>query len=149
MERARDSFDLLCKEGDVSGPVGDDSIAQAEAILGVKFPAEYCELLRHYGAVSAPGVEVYGLLDRAVDGSPPMWQDVVSVTKKLREWNQIGAEKKEFLPFSDDGTGVYFFFDTSKAPETSIFAAGPGVEKKFDIDLFSFLVNLSEGQLLL
>lgn len=146
MEREREGFDLLCKAGDVSGPVEDEAIAQAEAALGVKFPTEYCEILRQYGAVVAPGLEVYGLIDKSNNDNPPLWQDVVCVTKKLRGLGQVGTEKQEFIPISDDGTGVYIYLDTSEAPRTKICAVGAGVEKVFDTDLFSFLVDLADGK---
>ncbi|HTN14088.1 MAG TPA: SMI1/KNR4 family protein [Sphingomonadaceae bacterium] len=147
MKQKREDFDLLCREGDVSGPIGDEAIGRAEAELGVQFPAEYRELLRQYGAVQASGLEVYGLLDESNIDDPPVWQDVVSITKKLRGWGQAGTEKHEFVPISEDGTGVYFYLDTSEAPRTKICAVGPGVEKVFDTDLFSFLFDLAKGHL--
>jgi hypothetical protein len=128
MKREREGFDLLCKEGDVSGSVDDEAIAQAEAALGVRFPAEYCELLRQYGAIVAPGLDVYGLIPKSTKNDPPIWHDVVTVTNELRGWHQVGTEKKEFIPISGDGTGVYFYLDTSEAPRTKICAVGPGVE---------------------
>tara|TARA_B100000678_G_C18224542_1_gene508297 strand:+ start:3407 stop:3856 length:450 start_codon:yes stop_codon:yes gene_type:complete len=147
MNEGRKVFDILCGKGGVSGPVGDVAIERAEEELGVQFPAEYREFLRQYGAVLAPGLEVYGLLDRSNTNDPPMWQDVISITKKLRGWRQTGTEKHELIPISEDGTGVYFYLDTSEAPRTKIFAIGPGVEKVFDTDFFSFLSDLAEGEL--
>ena len=147
MKQTREHFDLLCTEGEVAGPASNADIAQAEAELGVEFPKEYRDFLLQYGAVLASGVEVYGLIPKNVNNDPPLWQDVVNVTKELRGWGQAGTEKNELIPISEDGTGVYFYLDTSEAPRTKVCAIGPGVEKVFDTDLFSFLTDLGEGEL--
>jgi hypothetical protein len=145
MKRGREGFDLLCRNGNVSGPIGKEAIERAEKELGVQFPAEYRELLLQYGAVLVPGLEVYGLLAEPNLGAPPMWLDVISVTKELRGWGQVGTERNEFIPISDDGTGTYFFLDTSKSPNTKIWVIGPGVRKELDTDLFSFLFDAATG----
>ncbi|MDO9417155.1 SMI1/KNR4 family protein [Pararhizobium sp.] len=146
MRTEREEFHQLCRAGIVSGSVDDFVIAQAEAELGVKFPSEYREILQEYGAVLADGVHLYGLL-RAEDNGSPQWEDVVAVTKKLREWGQVGADRQSFVPICDDGSGVYFYLDTSVSPATKICAVGPGVERIFDAGLFRFLLDLSEGKL--
>jgi|GEM_PF-676616 len=148
MKHTREDFDLLCAKGEVAGPANNADIAQAEAELGVEFPTEYRDIVLQYGAIVAPGVEVYGLIPKSVNNDPPLWQDVVSVTKELRGWGQTGTEKHELIPISEDGTGVYFYLDTSEAPRTKICAIGPGVDKVFDTDLFSFLSDLAEGGLM-
>lgn len=147
MKLTRENFDLLCAEGEVAGPASNADIARAEAELGVKFPEEYREILLKYGAIIAPGVGVYGLIPKNVNNDPPLWQDIVSVTKELRGWGQAGAEEQNLIPISEDGTGVYFYLDTSESPKTRIVAVGPGVEKVFDADLFSFLTDLAAGEL--
>lgn len=146
MSVEREEFDRLCQAGEVSGPVDDLAIAQAESALGVQFPDEYRDLIRRYGAVLAGGVEVYGL-PKVEGDTPPLWQDVVAVTKQLREWAQAGADRQSFVAICDDGTGVYFYLDTSASPATKIFAVGPGVEQAFDTGLFRFLLDLSGGKL--
>ncbi|MBY5925761.1 MULTISPECIES: SMI1/KNR4 family protein [unclassified Halomonas] len=98
-----DEFNRLCKAGAVSGPVSDLAIGQAENELGVQFPSEYHEFLRKYGAVFTRGVEVYGLIQVEEDGNPPLWQDVVTVTKQLRAMGQAGTDKNSFIPICDDG----------------------------------------------
>lgn len=143
MTTEREEFDLLCKAGEVSGPVSDLAIAEAEAELGVQFPSEYLELLRKYGAVLADGIEVYGL-PRLEGNDPPLWQNVVAVTKQLRKWEQVGANQATFIPICDDGSGIYFYLDTSVSPATKIYAIGPGKELEFEISLFRFLLDLSE-----
>lgn len=140
------AFDLLCAEGEVAGPIDREVIAQAEADLDVEFPAEYRDILLQYGAIIAPGMEVFGLIPKGVNNDPPLWQNVVSVTKELRGWGQVGTEKKNLIPISDDGTGVYIYLDTLASPHTKICAIGPGVEKVFEIDLFSFLIDFAKGK---
>ncbi|RJF85318.1 SMI1/KNR4 family protein [Sphingomonas cavernae] len=146
MSTAREYFERLCRSGAVSGPVDDGVIAQAEAELDVQFPSEYRDLLENYGAVLAGGVEVYGL-PRAEINDPPLWQNVVSVTKQLRKWGQAGSDRVDFVPICDDGGGVYFYLDTSVSPKTRICAVGPGVDKVLTTTaLFQFFVDLSEGK---
>lgn len=141
------AFDLLCRDAEVSGAVDKSTIDYAEVLLGITFPDEYREFLTRYGAVVAHGFEVYGLLKDAAANNPPIWQDVVSVTQDLRKMGQAGTERNELVPFTDDGTGVYFYFDTSLAPKTKIVAIGPGVMWECDRSLFLFLVELAQGKL--
>ncbi len=147
MTTEREEFDRLCQAGEVSGPVGDLAIAQAEADLGVQFPLEYRELLQKYGAVLAGGLEVYGL-PKMERNDPPLWQDVVAVTKQLRGWKQIGADRQSFIPICDDGSGVHFYLDTLASPATKIYAVGPGKEQAFETSLFRFLLDLSGGKVI-
>ncbi len=125
--------------------MSDLQISEAEAELGVQFPSEYHEVLRKYGAVLADGIEVYGL-PKIEGNGPPLWQDIVAVTKQLREWEQVGADHESFIPICEDGSGIYFYLDTSASPATKIYAIGPGKEHKFEISLFRFLLDLSEGK---
>ncbi|WP_161599881.1 SMI1/KNR4 family protein [Roseibium sediminis] len=136
-------LDLL-KDELISGGVTEHVISDAEMRLGVRLPDEYRAFLRNYGAALVPGVEVYGLPPRVEDGSP-MWVDVVDVTLKLRSWGQIGTENPMNIPFSDDGMGVYFYFDTSFSPDTKIFAVGPGVYVSFSGGFYEFLKLMSKG----
>lgn len=137
-------FDQICANGEVSGPASTQEIEHAEKELGVKFPKEYQEFLEEFGAVLANGVEVYGLPSSELN-APPLWQNVVTVTKELRDWGQVGADQSALIPISEDGTGVYFFLDTRVSPETKIWAIGPRVEKVVASNLFDFVVELSEG----
>jgi cell wall assembly regulator SMI1 len=146
MATAREELEILCRKGEVSGPVNVTAIEQAEAELGVQFPLEYREFLKKFGAVIADGIEVYGLPNSDTN-DPPMWQDVVAVTNELRNWGQAGTERKGFVPICDDGTGVYFFLDTTKSPKTEIWAIGPGVEKMVLSSFSEFLVDLSNGKI--
>jgi len=143
-----DQLDKLYRNGEFSGPCSEYDIRKAEIELGVKFPRQYEEFLSKYGSALLGGVEIYGLPDPEKN-DPPLWQDVVTVTKQLREWEQAGTEKPSLIPISDDGTGVYFFIDTDDSPNITIMAIGPGVEKKVSTDLFEFIISLYEGKVTL
>lgn len=142
----REDFELLCRRGEVSGPVSVQAIDRAQAELGVQFPIEYRGFLKEFGAVLAGGIEIYGLPDPERN-DPPLWQCVVSVTRQLRDWGQAGADRAALVPISDDGTGVYFYLETAVSPETEIWAIGPGVEKVVSSSLYDFFVDLSEGKI--
>lgn len=146
MATARKEPEFLCRRGQVSGPVNIPAIEQAEAELGVQFPLEYREFLKEFGAVIADGIGVYGLPNSDTN-APPMWQDVVAVTNELRNWGQVGTERKGFVPICDDGTGVYFFLDATKSPKTNIWAIGPGVDKIVSSNFSEFLIDMSNGKI--
>lgn len=146
MVTVHEKFERLCREGEVSGPADALAIEKAETELGVQFPPEYRAFLERFGAVLAEGVEVYGL-PRTEGNDPPLWQDVVSVTKQLRQWEQAGSDRKGFVPICEDGTGVYFYLDTLMSPETKIWAIGPGVDKVVSASFFEFIVDLSNGEI--
>lgn len=57
----RNKFDALCNEGFFSGPVSDEEVQAAEAALGLRFPQEYLDMLKTYGAVVGAGFAIYGL----------------------------------------------------------------------------------------
>jgi len=142
------NFDTLCASGEVAGPASGVAINQAQEELGVVFPTEYKTFLEEFGAVIAHGIEIYGLLE--TDGvGPPLWQDVVSVTKQLRNFKQDGAEQESFIPISEDGTGVYFFINTEASPNVEIWAIGPGVKKIVSNNFYDFAVKLSQGKVTL
>ena len=75
-----------------------------------------------------------------------MWNDVVDVTNRLRSLGQEGADNNAFLPFSEDGTGVYFYFDTQVSPATKIWAIGPRVRKLVPGTLHEFMLGVAEGR---
>lgn len=141
-------FNDLCSNGEVSGPRSEIDIMQAEKELGVEFPKQYRDFLSQFGSALLDGVEIYGLPDPGKN-NPPIWQNVVAVTRQLRGWGQIGADRTGLVPITDDGTGIYFFLDTNDSPSTTIVAIGPGVEKKVSSDFFDFIINLSEGKVTL
>ncbi|WP_322864732.1 SMI1/KNR4 family protein (plasmid) [Aquicoccus sp. G2-2] len=139
-------FEEMCADGETFGPIPEAAVAAAEADLNVRFPQQYRDFLQRFGAGLFGGAEIYGLPDPEQD-DPPFWQDVVKVTKQLREWGQAGAENPAYIPIADDGTGVYFFLDTKASPITKILAIGPGVERAVSTDLFAFVIELSKGRI--
>ena len=139
-------FRALCQKGISAGPVSIESIRNAETVLGVEFPAHYIEFLKEFGAVLLEGVEIFGLVDPG-ENDPPMWQDVVDVTIQLRGWNQAGSERKNFIPISEDGTGVYYYLETGQANVSNVWAVGQGVEKMVAENLHQFTLNSISGKL--
>jgi hypothetical protein len=145
MSLAKAVFERMCASGVVSGPVAEVDIDRAQTELGVVFPSAYREVLKRYGAVLIQGAEIYGLPD-PLRNEPPLWINVVSVAKELQRSKQVGAEDRSFIPFSEDGTGVYFFFNTRASPRDEIWAIGPGVKKLASDDLYGFIVDRANGR---
>jgi len=139
-------FSNLCAEGEISGPCTKEAIEKAEAVLHLRFRDQYRHFLANFGSMLASGIEIYGLPD-PIKNDPPLWQDVVTVTKQLRDWEQAGSDNPAYVPIAEDGTGVYFFLDTREAPNTKVIAVGPGVEVEVSDDLFEFAVDLSQGKI--
>lgn len=136
------NFESLCRLGEVSGPVSFEAIAHAEEALEVRFPNEYKEFLNEFGAACFDGMEIYGLPDPEKN-DPPLWQSVIHVTQQLRKLGQVEADKKILVPFSDDGTGVYFYFDTAVSPDTRVWAIGPGLERIVASSLYDFVIDMT------
>jgi len=145
MDRMSDVFDRMLSEGVVSGPSSLFDIDNAEMEIGARFPAEYRDLLGRYGAIFIQGVTIYGLPAPHAPDESPLWTNVVEVTKLLRQWKQIGTEEMSFVPFSDEGSGVYFFFNCAASPRTEIWAIGPGIRTMVVGGLYDFAVGLSRG----
>ena len=133
-------------DGEFSGPCSELAISIAEAELNVKFSQQYRDFLSVYGSGFFEGVEVFGLPD-PIKNNPPLWQDVVVLTKALRKEGQAGTENLSYIPIAEDGTGVYFFLDSSDFSLTKILAIGPGIEKVIANDLVDFVIDFSEGKI--
>jgi len=118
----------------------------AEAQLGVVLPHEYREFVQNFGAGLLPGVEIFGLPD-PVRNNPPIFTDVIALTKRLRQRNQAGAERPDLLPISEDGTGIYFFISGCNGGSTEVIAIGPGVEQVIAPSFQSFVVGWAERTL--
>ena len=146
MTSTKEAFQLMCQNGMAAGAASAVNIAKAEAELGVLFPAQYKEFLAEFGAVLVESLEIYGLVDPVIN-DPPMWVDVVDVTKKLREWEQAGTERKHLLPISDDGTGVYFFLNTAHFNNSEIWGIGPGIDEVVANCLYQFAADHLAGNL--
>ena len=112
------------------------------------FPEEYRQFLRLCGAALVPGAQIYGLVEPSRN-DPPLWIDVRTVTELLRGWCQAGTEEPGYLPISDDGMGVYFYLDTTAAPNVEIWGIGPGVRTRISGGLYEFALKLTKGQLIL
>ena len=145
---ADNAFHNMALAGEVAGGVSDAEIEAAETRLGVVFPQKYREFLRHYGAAILPGASIYGLVD-ASRNNPPLWTDIREITEELRSQAQVGAEDPNYLPISDDGTGIYFYLNTAIAPAVEIWAVGPGIHKLIADDLYAFAHKLAGGQVAL
>lgn len=137
-------FDLLCKQGEISGGVPIELIRQAEKILNIKLPAQYIDFLSKYGAAIINGAEVYGLVSDEKN-EPPIWHDIIKTTEKLRSQKQIGMENRHFIAISHDGMSTYFMMDTGYTPETAIYAVGPNVNKIVSSDFYDFFVTMSKN----
>jgi SMI1-KNR4 cell-wall len=137
------TFHDLCREGLSSGPAAPEIVSQAESDLGVVFPGAYREFLMAFGSLVGRGFEIYGLPPQHNEASRT-WQSVVEVNKRLRKMHQAGTDKPGFIAVSDDGMGVYFYLDTNAAPETPIWAIGPGVEKRIAASIGDFFNNFAE-----
>ena len=142
------AFHKLALAGEFAGGVSDADIEAAETKLGLVFPQKYRDFLRNYGAAILPGAEIFGLVDPS-HNNPPLWTDIREITEQLRSKGQAGAEDGCYLPISDDGTGIYFYLNTSNAPDVEIWAVGPGVRQLIANDLYVFASKLACGQLAL
>lgn len=146
MSLDRQGFRSLCEGGICAGPVSSERMTDAETALNVEFPDPFKAFLGEFGAVLCEGVEIYGLVDPARN-DPPMWQDLVDVTTRLRAWGQAGTERKSLLPISDDGTGVYFYLDTEHSEPSDVWAIGSGVDQIVATGFYQFVVDFSKGRL--
>lgn len=148
MIKAKEEFENLCKEGEISGRVSEKTITKAERDLGVFFPAEYRDFLLTYGSVLVPGISVYGLqVKEEKEDAPPLWENVVSITNNLRNSGEISAKYLANVAFGEDGFGNYFLLDTSASPKTKIRILGPGINEVLDLGFFEFLVGFAKGDL--
>ena len=98
------------EENDFAGHINNESIAEAEHILNITFPASHIKFLEKYGCGSLFGMEIYGIVsDTNIEGKGV--PSLVWLTKKLRAENNAPFE---YVPvaFADDGG--YYVLDTSK-----------------------------------
>lgn len=140
-------FDLMCQLGSCSGVVDGGEIKRVEVLLGLKFPTEFRDVLSTYGAIIAPGFEIYGILPEIESGESPLWQDIVYVKNKLKSWNQFGSQLDNLVPISENGFGDYIYVDASVYPATRIAVLGPNNDKYLDVSIYEFFVKLSKGEL--
>lgn len=136
-------FHDIFKNTEFYGENSDKCIDEAEKALKLIFPKEYRVFLRKYGSSTIHGFEIYGLTGK-LHNENYFWRNIVSSTMELRRLSKKWESLSYLLPFSDDGMGVTFYFDTRKSPETCILGIGPGYNKKITNSFFEFLIILNE-----
>lgn len=136
----------MMAQAECVGPVSSEVVDAAEAELELAFPDQYRDFVQGYGAALLPGAELYGVVTQA-RSDPPVWVDVRQMTRALRQQGQAGAEDISYLPVSEDGTGIYFYFNTRASPGTEIWAVGPGVHRLVSKDFHEFAVELASGRI--
>ena len=143
MNQANDEkVNLLLKDCDKFGAVDEQTIKMAEQELEVIFPYQYREFLANFGAVVGYGFEIYGLPHQEASQCP-YWQNVVTIAKKLRKNNQIGAENKMFIPISHDGMDAYYFINTECFNKAEIWSIDYLREYIVSFDLYDFIEMLT------
>jgi antitoxin YobK len=109
MARVDEMFDLIdryANPADIIGAMTEDKVAEAERLLGVRFPLSYRRYVDRYGSADVGPEEFLGLTKRIGSAAP----DVVWCTLKEREYG---------LPLSlivvqDRGEDVIYCIDTSQ-----------------------------------
>lgn len=134
-------IELILNESDKFGFVSQDKINCAEKELGVIFPYQYRDFLSKYGAVIGKNYEIYGLPEQNNDECP-YWQNIVHVTKKMRELKHIGTENHYFIPISSDGLDTYFFLNTQETDKTEIWLINSLTKHIISTDLYDFIEKM-------
>jgi len=99
MNSTENEFRTLCQNGITAGAVAPSKVNHAEKSLGVVFPTEYRAFLQEFGAILVQGIEIYGIIEPNKN-DPPMWQEVVDITQRLRNMKQAGTEYHNLVPIS-------------------------------------------------
>lgn len=83
------AFAARVSGGMIAGGVGIGQIDDAQAALGVRFPAPYRSFLTRFGAVQAPSIGVFGLVPESGPADEAeIWDLAVDVTLDLRRMGQ-------------------------------------------------------------
>lgn len=138
--------DGILQELTVSGPSTDEEIRDAERELGVIFPPEYREFLARYGAALMSGYDIAGLSHEDPNTSP-MFDDVVRMTRTLRDRHGKVAGLDNVIPISGDGMDVLFYLETKGEDSGKILALGPSVEKHVANSFSEFIAKIHAGDL--
>ena len=139
-----EKINFLLRGCDKFGAVDERTIRGAEQELKIIFPYQYREFLAQFGAVVGYGFEIYGLPNQDVSQCP-YWQNIVTVTKKLRENNQIGSENHMFIPISHDGMDTNYFMNTEDFNKTEIWSISYSNRYIISFDLYDFIEILIHG----
>lgn len=129
---------------ETAGGATVEVISKAEQELGVIFPLSYRQFLGSYGAAMGVGFEIAGVFSPD-DEEPPMWKNIVTVTKQMRR--MAGPSfSKSLLPISSDGASLFFYLDASTEEQSPVIAFGPGVDGRKVADSFEeFVIMLGSG----
>ena len=126
--------------------MSNETIANAEAELGVAFPSPYRTFLARYGAAMGVGFEIAGLFKSDKD-EPPMWRDIVLATKRTRRAAR-GHLPETLLPISGDGASLTYYINANGEDSCPVVAYGPGCDGQQVAESFEeFVVKLSTDRL--
>lgn len=138
---------MIIAKLEVAGPVDDKHVDSAERHLGVKFPPDYRNFLRNYGAAMGVGFDVAGIAEE-IPGEPPLWVDVVEFTISMRgKEGKIGSYS-DLVALSSDGMDITFYLRTDDIHAGEVLALGPGVEEVVARSFNEFLHKISNGDLM-
>ncbi|WP_081910490.1 SMI1/KNR4 family protein [Thermopetrobacter sp. TC1] len=119
---------------DVAGPASEDKILVAERELGVKFPSEYREFLKKYGAIAVAPYQIAGIFDWD-ETEPSLWDHVVYFTKRKR--HTLGEYlPKNLIYLSHDGMETTFYLDCSPEHAGRVIAMGPEIGERVVAESF-------------
>lgn len=93
-------------------PASVSDIAAFEKSFEIKLPEDYKKFLQFTNGLDLMGKQVYGI-------NPSNAENLESIY--LREHNEVEIPQYEhFVPFSPDGAGNFYCFDTSKITENGL-----------------------------
>ena len=98
-----------------AGPRDEQVVAEAEAVLGVRFPPSYRTFVLRFGAGSIGAHEFYGVINTRFSGGVP---DGVWLT--LSDRAGPSELPRTMIAIGDDGMGGTYVLDTAKALEPPV-----------------------------
>jgi hypothetical protein len=105
-------------------------VAQAERVLGLRFPQSYRRFLLELGAGGVGSEEIYGLVNDDFDDARP--PQAVGLTRQFRRDGQISDD---LVVIYNLGQGSYYALDTSRAGddgEAPVVGFTPGLNRAGD-----------------
>lgn len=137
---------VILSSASTAGPASESAIRNAEAELGLRFPAPYRAFLARYGAAMGEGFEIAGLFVSNGE-EPPMWRNVVADTRRSRRAGQ-GRLDDQLFPVSDDGLDRTYYLKGDGAQLCPVIAYGPGCDGEEVAGSFEeFVVKRHTGEL--
>lgn len=133
--------------GDFTGPISDDKIEIAEAMLGLTFPGSYRLFVKRYGCGGLFGEEIYGIVkDPSTDGNRV--PNGIWLTTRLRD--EFGLDP-QYLVIASTGYGPYVVIATSENKpngECPIYLWQGECGEKISNDFAGYLLaQLEEGKI--